>query len=357
MIILRIAALVFMLSLLSLTVILANSRPDNPMPPYLAYSVAGDIWMMGTDGSVPPQQITQDNYIKRGLTWSGGLDLVYVADISSVRTLMRWHNGQSQPILEMSDRIGTLVFSPDGQHAAGYAYREVQQFDLRNRSVQSYDMPCECSAMVTMWSPDRAGPSFMGRAPSGNLHWFRLDKGDHSTALSQVGGRFSAPLFAPDESAMVYQNFGRNAGLTIQPFDAPAYSLIETDVAEWPTWSPDGAWIIFLSNLEGDSMDLYRIRPDGTDLQRLTDTPKTERRPSWSQDGQWLAFTSGNAIGYIERIRIDGSEHLSLPNGSRIPIDFGSLAWSPVIDLEWSPLWALLSSLGLLFGLIRGRKA
>ena len=31
-------------------------------------------------------------------------------------------------------------------------------------------------------------------------------------------------------------------------------------------------WIVFLSSMEGD-MEIYRIRPDGSDLQNLTNHP------------------------------------------------------------------------------------
>src|SRR5216683_6205781 len=37
-----------------------------------------------------------------------------------------------------------------------------------------------------------------------------------------------------------------------------------------PAWSPDGNWIAFTSERNG-SADLYRIRTDGSGLERLTD--------------------------------------------------------------------------------------
>ena len=39
-----------------------------------------------------------------------------------------------------------------------------------------------------------------------------------------------------------------------------------------PAWSADGKWIVFTSEREG-SADLYRMRPDGTGVERLTDDP------------------------------------------------------------------------------------
>ena len=42
-------------------------------------------------------------------------------------------------------------------------------------------------------------------------------------------------------------------------------------------WSPDGASIVFTSERDG-SADLYRVKPDGTGLERLTDSPPTTTR-------------------------------------------------------------------------------
>jgi Tol biopolymer transport system component len=46
------------------------------------------------------------------------------------------------------------------------------------------------------------------------------------------------------------------------------------------SWSPDGKYIMFLSNLNGD-YDLYAIRPDGLELTQLTNMPGHEDWAVW----------------------------------------------------------------------------
>ncbi len=51
-----------------------------------------------------------------------------------------------------------------------------------------------------------------------------------------------------------------------------------------PVWSPDGQWIAFSTG------EIFKIRPDGSDLTRLTEGGEAKFGPSWSPDGQWIAF-------------------------------------------------------------------
>lgn len=76
---------------------------------------------------------------------------------------------------------------------------------------------------------------------------------------------------------------------------------------DWPLWSPDGNWIAFRSIRFGDQQ-IYRIRPDGTQTAQLTALPLVGP-PSWSPDSQWITFPSlQNQQDGVYRIRADGTD-------------------------------------------------
>jgi TolB protein len=69
-------------------------------------------------------------------------------------------------------------------------------------------------------------------------------------------------------------------------------------------WSPDGATLVFTSEREG-SADLFRVRPDGTGLERLTDDPAYDDQAAFSPDGKQLVFVSSRNGGFAHLWTLD----------------------------------------------------
>ncbi len=98
-----------------------------------------------------------------------------------------------------------------------------------------------------------------------------------------------------------------------------------------PAWSPDGLRLAFLvsDGKPGEERTvLHTIAADGGDLRRIA---KTTARPAWSPDGTRIAFATyeANAHSTIYTARPDGSDVQELTEPSQAAYSFkSSLSWS-----------------------------
>jgi Tol biopolymer transport system component len=98
-----------------------------------------------------------------------------------------------------------------------------------------------------------------------------------------------------------------------------------------PALSLNGQWVAFTSERMGQA-DIYRVHPDGTALEQLTNDPAFDDQAALSPDGNMLAFmsTRGNGFANIWLLDIATKKYRSLTNGRA-----GNFrpSWSP--DGKW----------------------
>ncbi|HXN40340.1 MAG TPA: hypothetical protein VN918_01035, partial [Myxococcaceae bacterium] len=125
---------------------------------------------------------------------------------------------------------------------------------------------------------------------------------ERTVSLMSKIGSSSSPTFSPDGKriAFISNVTGIPQAWTV-PTDGGWPELITAfdDPVGTLSWSPDGSWILLsLAPGGGMNVQLYLVRPDGTDLKRLTEGGKETNQPGiWSRDGHWLTLASNRRNG------------------------------------------------------------
>jgi Tol biopolymer transport system component len=93
------------------------------------------------------------------------------------------------------------------------------------------------------------------------------------------------------------------------------------------SFSDDGQWIVFTSDRSG-SADIYRVRMDGRDLKRLTDSPAFDDQAALSPNTRSLAFVSSRGDGSTDIYILD-LESGEIRNLTDTPGGDFRPSWSP----------------------------
>jgi len=141
------------------------------------------------------------------------------------------------------------------------------------------------------------------------------------------------PAWSPDATRIVFVS-ERDDGLEqlfIMDANGKNVHRVMSDTvmhARAPNWSPDSEWIAFHSWTQGN-LDIYKVRPDGTELIRLTDDPAEDSSPVWSPDGERLTFLSDRLDAGADKLFLmdpDGSNVIRLTESEGSE---GFAVWSP----------------------------
>lgn len=139
------------------------------------------------------------------------------------------------------------------------------------------------------------------------IYEIEIDSGVVRQLTDRIGN-VNGPEISPDGAMIAFKLSTLNSNqIWLMDRDGSNSRPIPNASGWDPTWSPDGSSILFASDIQG-AIQLFRIKPDGSELQRVSDLPAIRGRSDWSPDGHFIVTYSGqpwNRDVYI--MNADGS--------------------------------------------------
>src|SRR5215470_867369 len=140
-----------------------------------------------------------------------------------------------------------------------------------------------------------------------------LSASDHTPARRIIvsSREDSEPAFSPDEKRIAFGS-SRSGATEIYVSGADGSNPVQltslrNEATGSPAWSPDGTQIAFDSRASGHA-EIYLISPEGGSPRRLTHGRGDSTVPSWSHDGRWIYFSTDVPGAPIWKVPSQGGE-------------------------------------------------
>jgi Tol biopolymer transport system component len=241
-------------------------------------------------------------------------------------------------------RSGRLAVTTDF-NGADYASLTVMDAD-GSHARKLVDEP-GAMAFAATWSPDgqRIAFGFGGFFANGTLPariMMMPADGTDRSALTNGPANAGFPSFSESGEQIVYRVAGeQERGLRILSLKDGSIETLTTESDNFPAWSPAGGAIEFTRAIDG-AYDIFSVRPDGTNLRRLTTAPGNDAHGVWSPDGSHIVFSSARLgfrdesplydppefqpYGELFIMNADGSDQRPLTDNKD---EEGTPAWQP----------------------------
>jgi Tol biopolymer transport system component len=226
--------------------------------------------------------------------WSPDGDLISVTAGNESRVFAATINPDGSgytehPITDPTLNLGCMLWSLDGTSLACEGWDDS---DATRNGIYTINASDGGDLQRVTSSPDGNHDLPGAYAPDGRLLFARIAPEAEEGLLMYVepggepqqltAGTYGTPSLSPDGLTIVTDHGG---ALYLIPLDGGPSAPIQIEAgnayAFGASWSPDGAWIVFSLNHDGNT-DIFRVQPDGSDLFRITTDPAAEEFADWS---------------------------------------------------------------------------
>ncbi len=312
---------------------------EGPPSPWLVFASDRDgdwvVYRMRVDGDLV-QKLTHQRGQYNWPAWSpDGLWIAYLYERFGDRQVYRMRpDGSGWEQLTYLEQVSPPLWSADSMWIAFSALRsgkpgvyrmradgsELLWLTVRPRGVLAFQWAGEWLMAETIYRSD--------------AELYRLHvTGNPTVRATYSEGQDSAAIGSPDGAWVVFvsERDGTQALYRMRP-DGSDDAVRLTQITSQPFWSPDSEWIGFLDS-DTSGPGIYRIRPDGTGRQRLAMTNGDESFLSWSPDGRWIVFVSRrHGMDNLYLLHVENGEITQLTKNQGHNI---SPSWGPVVEVPW----------------------
>jgi len=156
--------------------------------------------------------------------------------------------------------------------------------------------------------------------------------------LTKGAANNSFPSMAPDGKRFVYRTFGPDGqGLRIMNIETGAVTKLIDGYDNFPLWSPRGDLIMF-SRIVDNDYEIFTVKPDGTDVKRLTNSHGNDAHMAWSPDGEHIVWATTRLGFKDEAIYTDAPQ----PYGELFVMKYDGTNVEQITDNQWedgTPAW------------------
>jgi TolB protein len=178
--------------------------------------------------------------------------------------------------------------------------------------------------------------------PTGTYEIYEADLQGNFHQLSHGLGTLTSPEISPNGDLIAFTlGDGQSTSIWLMGRDGSRPSMVYGPGWD-PTWSPDGTQILFASYDKFNSIQLFTVNLDGTNLRQITQMNNLRGRSDWSPDGIWAVTYSGEPWGReLFTLPIEGGEPIQLS-----PTGGNSQGPSISPDGEWVAFTAYFGDIG-----------